>query len=227
MTNKPEFAVQGVNNMTELNFTVDAKEFLKAIKFVTPAISKDKTRANLGVIHFNKKSGQPLSLIATDGHRLHFMPITTTLDGQENIPEFSFSLTPLIISSIAAYIKENKENLEENKLTFFLDLKEETISINNTTLLFKFNDTTFPKFDHLIAPTEDLIPAKLEYYNAVYLSEAAAAFAGLGKKIYISLFFNKNDTTGLNAVYIKASPFGLASTDFNLDAIIIILPLKN
>lgn len=209
--------------MTELNFTVDAKEFLKAIKFVTPAISKDKTRANLGVIRFNKKSGQPLSLIATDGHRLHFMPITTTLDGQENIPEFSFSLTPFITSFISAHIKEN---LEENKLTLFLNLTEETISINNTTLLFKFNDTTFPKFDHLIAPTEDLVPAKLEYYNAVYLSEATAAFAGLGKKIYISFFSNKKDTTGLNAVYIKAAPYGSAPIDFNLDAIIIVLPIK-
>lgn len=193
----------------KIEFTCNARNLAQAIEFVSPAMSKEKTRFYLNGIYFDKKPGKELYLVAADGHRLHKIKMASNLDEET---EFHFILDALSLQLIKTMLKSQ---LKYSNATITFNTQSRIINIDGRD--FTAIDGEFPDYEKIIP--KELIQTEIKYFNVSYLMDMLSSFLKIAKDTKVTFFRNKDS-------YHEYEPTIFKSND-SVDAIVIIMPAKN
>lgn len=192
------------------NYTINLNDALRAFKFVAVAQSREKTRYYLNGVFMNKRKGEKLRLIATDGYRMHSIFI-----GEADEQEFSKLVNSKDIKTIIKELNTHKKDYAH------LTILENGYRINELPIVEIVEiDGRFPDYERHIPTIYDMNKIELGYYNATYLSESFKAFATLYKGYWLACTIQANDI--YSGAIIKAQD--CVSNNFN--ALAVVMPMN-
>jgi DNA polymerase III sliding clamp (beta) subunit (PCNA family) len=192
-----------------LNYIIEIDDALKALKFVSHAQSKEETRYYLVGVFFDKKAGERLRLIATDGHRLHSIYI-----GDADETEFTKLISTADIKAIIASLTHYKKTMSH-----FI-LVDNGYRIDNLPIMPIVEiDGTFPPYQRVIPEIENEATA-IGHYQARYLLETFKAFADLYKDSYTAC------TMQSNSAHQPALIIPHANEQSKFNALAVIMPTR-
>jgi len=196
-----------------IEFTVNAKDLGRAIKFVQPAISKEPNRVHLHGIYFEKTAEDDLVLVASDGYRLHKISMKIEMKEEDKV-EFNFILSEQSVNIL--YMLVNKA-LKYSNIKILYKKEKKELEILNMKL--ELIDAQFPDYRRII-PTK-LEPAKLDHYKTSYLHQAIGNFMNLDKSA--ALQFLQSQSRDEFSPLILTSPKSGRSL---MNAMAIIMPIQ-
>lgn len=149
---------------------MDAEAFKGALRWVAPAMSEEATRYYLNGFHLHQPQGNPLTLEATDGHRLH----VATLEGVAWDGELKGAIIPHKAASwLVSHLPESGDVLAEISAT------QARFTFGATVLHTKLVDGNFPDVARVVPDLRDETHATLEIEDAKAFATAVAHLASL------------------------------------------------
>lgn len=192
--------------MTNITFTTTHAEAYNAFKVVSFAMCKEEARyyLNGALLEYD---GEDLELTATDGYRLHSLPLSWDFD--KETPEFKH----IIPATFIRHFTKRKPTREEGCIETTIIINDDTIQLKNATMDFKsvFIDGTYPDYKRVVP-----IYAKKDKIHTVtlhtaYLAEIGKAVKLMDSKDHVTLQLSTDPDApilikdGQNGTYVMMS----------------------